>query len=136
MLIKHYLFPLIKRQKALFFAMALMSALSFSMFVGLSYANNNYQISLDNYFKDYNYPSAVITTDLTTENTFADLKDVVGLQDYDVRFSSLFNINVNGEYINIVLTADRNYVSVIKTVMISILSNLSKNKKSNLKKWK
>lgn len=104
MLIKHYLFPLIKRQKALFFAMALMSALSFSMFVGLSYANNNYQISLDNYFKDYNYPSAVITTDLTTENTFADLKNVVGLQDYDVRFSSLFNINVNGEYINIVLS--------------------------------
>lgn len=104
MLIKHYLFPLIKRQRALFFAMALMSALSFSMFVGLSYANNNYQISLDNYFKDYNYPSAVITTDLTTENTFADLKNVVGLQDYDVRFSSLFNINVNGEYINIVLS--------------------------------
>lgn len=104
MLIKHYLLPLIKKQKALFFAMALMSALSFSMFVGLGYANKNYQISLDNYFTDYNYPSAFITTDLTTENTFDDLKNVEGLVDYDVRFSSLFNINVNGEYLNVVLS--------------------------------
>lgn len=104
MLIKQYLFTLIKRQKALFITMALMSALSFSMFVGLSYADNNYKISVNNYFNDYKYPSAFITTDYTNNEAFDCLNSIEGLNDFDVRFSSLFNINVNGEYLNVVLS--------------------------------
>ena len=104
MLIKKYLFTLIKKQRALFITMALMSALSFSIFVGLSYADHNYRISLNNYFDDYNYPSAFITTDFTNNETFDCLNSIEGLNDYDVRLSSLFNINVNDEYLNVVLS--------------------------------
>lgn len=104
MLIKQYLLTLIKKQRALFIAMALMSALSFSIFVGLSYSDNNYRISMDNYFNDYNYPSAFITTDFTNKEAFDCLNSVDGLNDFDVRFSSLFNINVKGDYLNVVLS--------------------------------
>ena len=104
MLIKQYLFTLIKKQKLLFISMALMSALSFSIFVGLSYADNNYKISMNNYFEDYNYPSAFITTDFTNEETYDCLESVEGLNNFDVRFYSLFNINANNEYLNIVLS--------------------------------
>ncbi|MCQ2751911.1 MAG: ABC transporter permease [Coriobacteriales bacterium] len=103
MLIKQYLLPLIKKQKLLFIAMAIMSALTFGMFVGSSYAYDNYKISSDNYFNGYNYPSAFITTDFTSEASFDSLKDVEGVKDYDIRFHNLFNINIDDEYLNVVL---------------------------------
>ena len=104
MLAKHYLFTLIKRQKMLFLAMALMSALTFGMFVGSGFAFDNYKISMDEYFNNYNYPSAFITTEATTKDSFKKLKNVDGVNDYDVRFSSLFNIKVKDESLEVVLS--------------------------------
>lgn len=81
-----------------------MSALSFSIFVGLSYADNNYKISMDNYFNDYNYPSAFVTTDFVNEEAYDCLNTVDGLNDFDVRFYSLFTINADNKYLNVVLS--------------------------------
>lgn len=104
MLIKRYLFALIKRHKLLFVTMALISAVTFSMFVGSNYAFENYKISVDNYFNNYSYPSAFISTALTNNASFDDLSSVEGLKDYDVRFSSLFNANIKDEFLTVVLS--------------------------------
>lgn len=103
MLIKHYLIPLIKRQKVLFCCMAFMSALTFSYFVSSTYALENYKISIGNFFNETNYPTAFINTEPTNEASFDCLKSIDGVKDYDVRFSSLFNFKVNDAYNNALL---------------------------------
>lgn len=103
MLIKHYLFALVKKQKLIFLSMALMSALTFSLFVGFGYASDNYQISIENYFSGCKYPSAFITTDFTKSSNYECLNSVEGVDDYDARFSSIFNFGVNNDYYVVLL---------------------------------
>lgn len=103
MLIKDYLFALIKKQKLLFFSMALLSALTFSLFVGSSYALDNYKISIEDFFSGCNYPSAVVSTEATPASSFDCLDSVEGVNDYDVRFSSVFNLQINSEYYHVQL---------------------------------
>lgn len=98
MLIKQYLFALVKRQKLLFCCMAFMSALTFCFFISSTYALENYKISSENFFNSTNYPSAFINTEPTTEDKFNCLNNIEGVKDFDVRFSSLFNVKTDDNY--------------------------------------
>ena len=103
MLIKYYLFALIKKQKLIYVFMALMSAVAFSLFVANNYALDNYEASMENFFNECHYPSAVITTDFAPSSAFDCLKSVEGVNDYDVRYSSVFNIFVDKSYFTVLL---------------------------------
>ena len=103
MLIKYYLPALIKKQKLIYAIMVLMSAVAFSMFVSNNYALDNYKSSMENFFNECHYPSAVITTDVTSSSSFDCLESVDGVNDYDVRFSSVFNFLADDSYYTVLL---------------------------------
>ena len=62
---KRMLFPIIKKYLKLLISIMLVSAMGCGIMTGLSSAYVSLETSLDNYVDDYNYPDAVITTDVT-----------------------------------------------------------------------
>lgn len=98
MLARVYLSTFIKKNKLIFIFMILISSITFGLFAGLTFSTSNNQYSSEKYFQDYNYPNAIIYTDFSKKSSFECLKDVNGIKDYDLRFSSLFNVSTHNQY--------------------------------------
>ena len=76
---KGMLAALWKKHFKLLISVAIIAALGFGMTAGLSCGNDSLKRSLDNYLSDYNYPDAVITTEVTTIDTADRLRAIEGV---------------------------------------------------------
>ena len=82
---KRMLFPIIKKYLKLLISIMLVSAMGCGIMTGLSSAYVSLETSLDNYVDDYNYPDAVITTDVTNRKKIDKLKELQSVSEINAR---------------------------------------------------
>ena len=82
---KRMLFPIIKKYLKLLISIMLVSAMGCSIMTGLSSAYVSLETSLNDYVDDYNYPDAVITTDVTNRKKTDKLKELQSVSEINAR---------------------------------------------------
>lgn len=96
------LLPIIKKYWKLFISIMLVSAMGCSIMTGLSGAYVSLETSLNEYVKDYSYPDAVITTDVTTRSQIAKLKKLNSVAEVNARIcGDTYMKNKQGRYLSV-----------------------------------
>ncbi len=82
---KRMLFPIIKKYLKLLISIMLVSAMGCGIMTGLSSAYISLETSLDDYVEEYNYPDAVITTDVTNRKKIDKLMELQSVSQINAR---------------------------------------------------
>ena len=76
---------ILKKYWKLLLSMVIVSALGCAIMIGLSGVYSSLEVSLNSYVRDYQYPDAVITTEVTKRDKIRDLLAVPGVEEVSAR---------------------------------------------------
>ncbi len=99
---RRMLFPIIKKYLKLLISIMLVSAMGCSIMTGLSSAYVSLEGSLNDYVTDYNYPDAVITTDITNRKNVSKLTAFDSVSKVNARlFGDSYIQSKEGRYLSV-----------------------------------